>query len=48
MESCVGPNDFRVKLGCKTKIYHVNKKYISRELADDGNVVLVDSTDYAT
>ena len=48
MESCVGANDYRVKMGSKTKIYHVNmlKKYISRE--PEGNVVPVDDTDDAT
>ena len=48
VESCVGANDYRVKMGSKTKTYHVNmlKKYISRE--PEGNVVTVDSTDSAT
>ena len=33
MESHVGANDYRVKMGSKTKRYHVNmlKKYIARE-----------------
>ena len=44
----MGANDYRVKMGSKTKIYHVNmlKKYISRE--PEGNVVPADSTDGAT
>ena len=48
VESRVGANDYRVKMGSKTKTYHVNmlKKYISRE--PEGNVVPVDSTDGAT
>ena len=48
VESRVGANDYRVKMGSKTKTYHVNmlKKYISRE--PEGNVVTVDSTDSAT
>ena len=48
VESCVGANDYRVKMGSKTKTYHVNmlKKYISRE--PEGNVVPVDNTDGAT
>ena len=48
VESRVGANDYRVKMGSKTKTYHVNmlKKYISRE--PEGNVVTVDSTDGAT
>ena len=48
VESCVGANDYRVKMGSKTKTYHVNmlRKYISRE--PEGNVVTVDSTDGAT
>ena len=47
-ESRVGANDYRVKMGSKTKTYHVNmsKKYISRE--PEGNVVPVDDTDGAT
>ena len=45
VESRVGANDYRVKMGSKTKTYHVNmlKKYISRE--PEGNVVPVDDTD---
>ena len=45
MESRVGANDYKVKMGSKTKTYHVNilKKYISRE--PEGNVVPVDATD---
>ena len=45
MESHVEANNSRVKMGSKTKTYHVNmlKKYISRE--PEGNVVPVDSTD---
>ena len=33
MESHVGANDYRVKMGSKTKTYHINmlKKYIVRE-----------------
>ena len=48
VESRVGANDYRVKMGSKRKTYHVNmlKKYISRE--PEGNVVPVDSTDGAT
>ena len=48
VESHVGANDYRVKMGSKTKNYHVNmlKKYISRE--PEGNVVTVDATDGAT
>ena len=48
VESRVGANDYRVKMGSKTKTYHVNmlKKYISRE--PEGNVVPVDSTEGAT
>ena len=48
VESRVGANDYRVKIGSKTKTYHVNmlKKYISRE--PEGNVVPVDDTDGAT
>ena len=48
VESRVGANDYRVKMGSKTKTYHVNmlKKYISRE--PEGNAVPVDVTDGAT
>ena len=48
VESRVGANDYRVKVGSKTKTYHVNmlKKYISRE--PEENVVPVDDTDGAT
>ena len=48
VESRVGANDYRVKMGSKTKIYHVTmlKKYISRE--PEGNVVPVDNADDAT
>ena len=48
VESRVGANDYRVKMGSKTKTYHVNmlKKYISRE--PEGNVVPVDDTDGTT
>ena len=48
VESRVGANDYRVKMGSKTKTYHVHmlKKYISRE--PEGNVVPVDDTDGAT
>ena len=33
MESRVGANDYRIKMGSKTKTYHLNmlKKYIARE-----------------
>ena len=33
MESCLGANNYRIKMGSKTKIYHMNmlKKYIARE-----------------
>ena len=33
VESHVGSNDYRIKMGCKTKMYNVNmlKKYIARE-----------------
>ena len=33
MESLVGANDYRIKMGVKTKTLHVNmlKKYIARE-----------------
>ena len=50
VESRVGANDYRVKMGSKTKTYHVNmlKKYISREHDIEGNVVSVDSTEGAT
>ena len=48
VESRVGANDYRVKMGSKMKTYHINmlKKYISRE--PEGNVVTVDDTDGAT
>ena len=48
VESRVGANDYRVKMGSKTKTYHINmlKKYISRE--HEGNVVPVDDTDGGT
>ena len=48
VESRVGANDYRVKMGSKTKTYHINmlKKYISRE--PEENVVSVDDTDGAT
>ena len=38
----VGANDYQVKMGSKTKTYHVNilKKYIAREPDTAGNVVL--------
>ena len=44
----MGANDYRVKMGSKTKTYHVNmlKKYISRE--PEGNVVPIDNTYGAT
>ena len=33
MENCVEANDYRIKMGSKTRMYHVNmlKKYIARE-----------------
>ena len=33
LESHVGANDYRIKMGSKTKTYHLNmlKKYIARE-----------------
>ena len=33
MESCVGANDYRIKMGSNTKTYHMNmlKKYNARE-----------------
>ena len=33
VESCVGANDYRIKMGSKTKTFHLNmlKKYIARE-----------------
>ena len=33
MESHVGANDYRIKMGSKTKMYHLNmlKKFIARE-----------------
>ena len=48
VESRVRANDYRVKMGSKTKTYFVNmlKKYIPRE--PEGNVVPIDSTDGAT
>ena len=48
VESRVGANDYRVKMGSKMKTYHVNmlKKYISRE--PEGNVVPVDDAGGAT
>ena len=48
MEMRVGANDYRVKMGSKTKTYHINmlKKYISRE--PEGNVVPVNDTEGAT
>ena len=48
VESRVGAKNYRVKLGSKTKAYHVNmlKKYTSRE--PEGNVVPVDMTECAT
>ena len=50
MESHVGANAYRVKMGSKTKTYHFNmlKKYISREPDVEGNMVPVDSTNGAT
>ena len=48
VESRVGASDYRVKMGSKTKTYHINmlKKYISRE--PEGNMVPVDVTDGTT
>ena len=48
VESRVGANDYRVKMGSETKTYHINmlKKYISRE--PEGNVVKIDDPDGAT
>ena len=48
VESCVGANDYRVKMGSQVKTYHINmlKKYIPRE--PERNVVPVDDTDGAT
>ena len=48
MESRVGANDYRVKMGSKTKTYHVNmlKKYIAREPEVD--VVHTSNKDDAT
>ena len=50
VESRIGANDYRVKMGSKAKTYHFNmlKKYISREHDVEGNVVSVDSTEGAT
>ena len=50
MESCVGANDYRVRMGSKMRTCHVNmlRKYISRESDIDGNVVPVDNTDGGT
>ena len=50
LESRVGANDYRVKMGSKTKTYHVNmlKKYISREPSAEGKVVPIDSKEGAT
>ena len=33
MESCMGANNYRIKMGSKTKTYYVNmlKKFIARE-----------------
>ena len=49
-ESRVGANDYRVKMGSKTKTYYVNmlKKYISREPDVEGNAVPIDDTDGTT
>ena len=50
VESRVGTSDYRVKMGSKTKAYHVNllKKYISRKPDVDENMVSVDNTDGIT
>ena len=47
MESRVGANDYRVKIGSKTKTYHVNmlKKYIAREPDIEVNVVPTNNED---
>ena len=49
LESHVGANNYRVKMGSKMK-NHINmlKKYISREPDLDGNMVSTDDTDDAT
>ena len=38
VESCMGANAYRIKMGSKTKTYHVNmlKKFITREPEVDG------------
>ena len=48
VESHVGDNDYRIKMGSKTKTYHVNmlKKYIAREPEVD--VVHTSNKDDAT
>ena len=48
VESRVGANDYRIKMGSKTKTYHVNmlKKYIAREPEVD--VVPTSNKDDAT
>ena len=50
VESCVGANEYRVKMESKTKTHNVNmlKKYISIEPDVEGNAVSVDSKDDAT
>ena len=48
VETCVGANEYRIKMGSKTETYHVNvlKKYIVRELEVD--VVHTSNKDDAT
>ena len=48
--SRVGANDYRVKMGSKTKTYHINmiKKYISTEPDVEVNVVTASSKGGAT
>ena len=50
VESRVGANDYGVKMGSRTKTFHVSmlKKDISRERDVDGNMVHVDNTDGTT
>ena len=41
VESRVGANDYKIKIGSKTKTYHMNmlKKYIAREPDSEVNVL---------
>ena len=50
LERRVGANEYRIKLGSKTKTYHANmlKKYISREPDVNVHMESVDSTDADT